>query len=65
MGLYFILSFIILSSMIGVIIYISAKNRKDDAYINLEMDEWDCPECGYHIQAGNQCIYCNTLKPKT
>jgi hypothetical protein len=31
---------------------IARSNREDDTYADLETDEWDCPECGFHIQAG-------------
>jgi hypothetical protein len=33
---------------------------KDDESL---LSEWDCPECGFHIQLGNSCTYCYTQKP--
>ena len=63
MGLYLFLLFIIFTALIGTIIFISMKNNKEDSYTNLETEEWDCPECGFHIQVGSKCIYCDTEKP--
>ncbi|MCH7762752.1 MAG: hypothetical protein IIB95_03320 [Candidatus Marinimicrobia bacterium] len=63
MGLYLFLLFVIFTALIGTIIFISMKNKKEDSYTNLETEEWNCPECGFHVQAGNRCIYCDTEKP--
>ena len=26
-------------------------------------EEWDCPECGFHVQAAEICIYCGSNRP--
>lgn len=54
---------LIFTTLIGVIIFISAHNKKSDTYTNLEIEEWDCPECGFHVQVGTKCIYCDSEKP--
>jgi len=42
---------------------IARSNRAEDTYDDLETDAWDCPECGFHVQAGDTCIYCGEEKP--
>jgi len=49
--------------MTGAVLYVTAKNRKEDSYTDLDTEEWNCPECGFHVQAGDKCIYCDTEKP--
>lgn len=56
--------FVFLVGMIGVAVFIARKNRADDTYADLDTEEWNCPECGFHIQAGESCIYCGTKKIK-
>ena len=63
MGLYLFLIFIFFTVVIGIIVYVAAKNKTEDSYTVLNIDEWDCPECGFHVQAGAKCIYCDTEKP--
>jgi rubrerythrin len=29
-----------------------------------DLEEWDCPLCGFHIQMGEICTYCYTKKSK-
>lgn len=38
-------------------------NRKEPDIMDATMDPWDCPECGFHVQLGLVCIYCQTEKP--
>lgn len=35
--------------------------REDEQESDLE--EWVCPECGFTVQTGSECIYCYTKKP--
>ncbi|MDP6201632.1 MAG: hypothetical protein QF616_05320 [Candidatus Marinimicrobia bacterium] len=58
MGVSLYLLILILILFIGMAVLIARSNREDDTYADLETDEWDCPECGFHIQAGDTCIYC-------
>ena len=40
-----------------------AKSSYDkDIFENINMDEWICPHCGFHVQVGDHCIYCDTKK---
>ena len=39
---------------------INSTNTGND---NNNLNEWDCPECGFHVQLGNSCTYCYTQKP--
>ncbi len=63
MGLYLFFIFAILTLLFAITIYITGKNKREDTYTDLETEEWYCPECGFHVQAGDKCIYCDTSKP--
>jgi len=65
MGASLYLLLLIVTIFIGAAVLIARSNRAEDAYDDLEMDEWDCPECGFHVQAGDTCIYCSSKKPAT
>ena len=43
---------------------IARSNSSENFYSDLEVEEWDCHECGFHVQVGNICIYCNAEKQK-
>lgn len=58
-----LLLFLMVAVLVGSIIYTSSKNKETDIYIKLDTEEWNCPECGFHVQAGSKCIYCDTKKP--
>lgn len=62
-GSLFILC-VFLAGMIVVAVFIARKNRSEDSYADLDTEEWNCPECGFHIQAGDSCIYCGAEKEK-
>jgi len=63
MGIYLFLIFLIFTTIMGVTLFVTGKNKKEDTYTDLETEEWDCPECGFHVQVGDKCIYCDTEKP--
>ena len=63
MGASLYLLIIIIFIFVGVAVLIARSNRAEDAYDDLEMDAWDCPECGFHVQVGDTCIYCGEEKP--
>ncbi len=51
---------------LGIALFHAQKNlnfRKDEQESDLE--EWVCPECGFTVQAGSECIYCYTKKPRS
>ncbi len=58
-SLYFLVIIIILFGVVAVLI---ARAHNNNSYENLNLEEWDCPTCGFHVQAGNTCIYCNENK---
>jgi len=57
-----LLSCIIISFILILITQknINKINTKEDKPC---LSEWDCPECGFHIQLGDSCTYCYTQKP--
>ena len=59
LSLYFLVIIIILFGVVAVLI---ARAHNNNTYENLNIEEWDCPECGFHVQAGDTCIYCNENK---
>ena len=38
-------------------------NREASDNLDDDMLPWTCPECGFHVQMGTTCIYCQTEKP--
>jgi len=62
MGIYLITFFLLVVGIIGISMLIAGRNREEDAYSDLEIEEWDCPECGFHVKAGKDCIYCGSEK---
>ena len=59
LSLYFLVIIIILFGVVAVLI---ARAHNNNSYENLNLEEWDCPTCVFHVQAGNTCIYCNENK---
>tara|TARA_B100001029_G_C15038711_1_gene442021 strand:- start:209 stop:406 length:198 start_codon:yes stop_codon:yes gene_type:complete len=59
---------IILFSLILLIILIFSYQNKTSQNIEFQdeifLEEWDCPECGFHVQMGTTCTYCYEDKPK-
>jgi len=59
------ISIFLFSSLIIIILvlyyqreeYISSENDENS------LSEWDCPDCGFHVQMGVSCTYCYTQKP--
>ena len=58
---YFLI--IIIFIFVGMAVLIARSNRAEDTYVDLEMNAWNCPECEFHVQAGDTCIYCGEEKP--
>ena len=59
LSLYFLGIIVTLFIVFAVLI---ARSDNTKTYENLDIEEWDCHECGFHVQAGDVCIYCNTKK---
>ena len=54
----------VLFLFLALVAMIAQSNNSEKYYSDLDIDEWDCHECGYHVQVGNICIYCNAKKTK-
>ncbi len=58
---------IIIISIITIIFLVLFKQNNSSNNLELEdhesLEEWDCPECGFHIQIGDSCTYCYEQKP--
>ena len=64
---YFLMSpslllFLIFVALIAFIAKIATSNFKNDTYTDINTDEWNCPSCGFLVQVGDHCIYCNTKR---
>ena len=46
-----------------LVLFFQGKNNLnlDD---HIDLDEWDCPMCGFKVQMGDICTYCYTKKTK-
>ncbi len=62
MGTSLYLLIMILFIFIGIVVFIARANRPEDAYLDIETESWECPDCGFHVQVGDTCIYCQTKK---
>ncbi len=60
-GSLYLLGFIIIIFIFFAIL-IARSSHNSTIYKDIDINEWDCSECGFHIQAGNKCIYCNSNK---
>ena len=62
MGTSLYLLIMILFIFIGIVVLIARANRPEDAYLDIETESWECPDCSFHVQVGDTCIYCQTKK---
>jgi rubrerythrin len=57
----------VLAALIGLGVALFRALRKLNLRDNeqeSDLEEWVCPECGFTVQAGSECIYCYTKKPR-
>ena len=61
----FISIFLFSSTILIAFVFYYQKETFDNSNNNQEnsLTEWDCPECGFHVQLGDSCTYCYTQKP--
>ena len=57
LGLFLILAYFVLAA------YRSYQRNRLEPEDESWDEEWDCPECGFHVQAGTSCVYCGTSRP--
>ena len=62
MGFSLLLFSLLLFLIIIFAVFISIQKSKNDPYEDLSIEEWNCPECGFLVQAGDKCIYCGYTK---
>ena len=61
-----ILLFIALSVVVATLVrgaVLSYRRNQEEPEESGWEEEWDCPECGFHVQAGEVCIYCGFTRP--
>lgn len=46
--------------LILVLFFQGETNKSSD--IEIDLEEWNCPECGFQVQMGDVCTYCYTKK---
>jgi rubrerythrin len=61
-GFSLLLFSLILFFIVILAAFVGKQKNNDDPYEGLSIDEWNCPECGFFVQAGNRCIYCDYTK---
>tara|TARA_Y100000746_G_scaffold50165_1_gene39258 strand:+ start:2253 stop:2450 length:198 start_codon:yes stop_codon:yes gene_type:complete len=60
LSLYFIL--VIFFLFIALAVTVSKSSSSNDIYSDISTEEWLCPNCGFEVQVGDICIYCDTPK---
>ncbi|MFL3052635.1 MAG: hypothetical protein ACJZ15_05580 [Candidatus Neomarinimicrobiota bacterium] len=60
LSLYFIL--VIFFLFIALAVTVSKSSPSNDIYSEISTEEWLCPICGFEVQVGDICIYCDTPK---
>ena len=59
-----LLAILIILTYFGIALVQSYQaNREEPDEMEENMQEWICPECGFNVQIGLVCIYCQTIKP--
>ena len=59
-GLYLVL--IIFFLLVLFIIMVAKSSNRNEAFSDINTQEWICSNCGYEVQAGDNCIYCGISK---
>ena len=50
--------------ILGILVLLFQGRNNISNEIKDDLEEWDCPLCGFHIQMGEICTYCYTKKTK-
>ena len=64
MGISLYVIFVMIFIFIWIVTMIARSNSSEKFYSDLEVEEWDCHECGFHVLVGDVCIYCDAKKQK-
>ena len=59
-GLYFIL--IIFFLLVLFMIMVAKSSSRNETFSDINAEEWICSNCGFEVQAGDNCIYCGISK---
>ncbi|MEE9162392.1 MAG: hypothetical protein V3U35_05410 [Candidatus Neomarinimicrobiota bacterium] len=54
---------ILVLAYLFIVGYQSYLHNRDEPEVEEWDEEWDCPDCGFHVQAGPTCIYCGASMP--
>ncbi|MFQ6617023.1 MAG: hypothetical protein ACE5HZ_09755 [Fidelibacterota bacterium] len=47
----------------GVFFWVLRRPQSGDGEDADDLVEWDCPQCGFRVQMGTECIYCGEQRP--
>tara|TARA_Y100000590_G_scaffold445033_1_gene576569 strand:+ start:3077 stop:3283 length:207 start_codon:yes stop_codon:yes gene_type:complete len=56
--------FLIILFFSGVFVWTLRGEQEEENGKVSELEEWNCPSCGFTVQLGTECIYCGEKKPK-
>ncbi len=59
-GLYLVL--IIFFLLVLFMIMVAKSSNRNEAFSDINVEEWICSNCGFEVQAGDNCIYCGISK---
>tara|TARA_B100000579_G_scaffold298701_1_gene248788 strand:- start:1083 stop:1220 length:138 start_codon:yes stop_codon:yes gene_type:complete len=43
-------------------IMVAKSSNRNEAFSDINVEEWICSNCGFEVQAGDNCIYCGISK---
>ena len=58
-----VISFVFFLGIGLVFLAVLKKSSPEDNENSDDLEEWDCPSCGFRVQLGKECIYCGEKKP--
>ncbi len=58
------LFFFVIIIFLGGVFHWSLKREPTEGKLEeSDLEEWNCPSCGFTVQMGTECIYCGERKP--
>lgn len=54
--------FVLILFFSGVFFWTLKVDQSEELDEDLDLEEWNCPSCGFTVQLGTQCIYCGEKK---